>query len=118
MLKRAITGAFLLFALASLATLVVKEARPRSAPLPDPKASASSAVGRDHISAYYLYGNIRCVTCKGMEALTKDAVTTAFAKELADGRLEFRVDNFERPGNEHFSRDFGIIAASVLLTEE
>ena len=122
MLKRAIAGVFLLFALASLATLVVKEVRARNAPPPGVKdaaaGTASSATGRDHVVAYYLYGNIRCVTCKGMEALTKDTVTTAFAKELADGRLEFRVDNFERPGNEHFSRDFEIIAASALLTEE
>lgn len=122
MLKRVITGAFLLFALASLVTLVVKEVRTRNAPPPGPTGAAdgaaSSAAGRDRFVAYYLYGNIRCVTCKGMEALTKEAVTTAFAKELADGRLEFRVDNFERPGNEHFSKDCEIIAASVLLTEE
>lgn len=72
----------------------------------------------DRIVAYYLYGNIRCVTCKGMEAMTAEALRDGFAEELKEGRLAFKVENYQVPGNERFIKEFGIVAASVVLAEE
>jgi cytochrome c biogenesis protein CcdA len=114
MARRLLAYALLLFALASVITLVVKGVRARAVP---PQTANAAEARADRVVVYYLYGNIRCATCKGMEALTKAAATAAFPKELADKTLESRTENFETPGNEHFGKDYGVVAPSVVLTK-
>ena len=67
--------------------------------------------------AYYLHSNTRCPTCKSIEAYSGEAVSKGFAEELADGRLQWRVVNYEKPENEHFATDFEIAAPTVVLVK-
>ncbi len=71
------------------------------------KASVQAANG---VAAYYLYGNFRCVTCKSMEAMTREA--------LEGSGTPFIVENYQAPGKERFIKDFGVVATSLLLVEE
>jgi hypothetical protein len=39
-----------------------------------------------------------------------------FAKELGNGRLEFRPVNIEEPGNKHFIQDYQLVTRSLVLS--
>lgn len=126
--KNIITAALLFFVAVSVAYLVVKEscrgpAGQEKASLPAQPDTASS---RDNgapdaktsgirVVAYYFHGSVRCATCRSIEAFAKEAVETAFAAELKDGRLEWRVVNIEEPEGEHFVQDFQLATRSVVL---
>jgi hypothetical protein len=69
------------------------------------------------IVAYYFHGNVRCVSCKTIEAYSAEAVKTGFKKELKSGVLEWRVVNVEEKGNEHFIKDYQLYTKSLVLVE-
>ena len=81
-----------------------------------PVASENKATERK-VVAYYFHGNMRCVTCRTIEAYTKEAIETGFSEALKDNLLEWQVINVEEPGNEHFVQDFQLVTRSVVITE-
>ncbi len=127
--KTIITAALLLFVAASVVYLVVKETGgnpTQNTTEPDrPLAVAgqeAQAAGRSEnnteglkVVAYYFHGNIRCMTCRVIEAYAKEAIVTGFPEALKDGRLEWRVVNVEEPGNDHYIQDFQLTTRSVVL---
>ena len=81
-------------------------------------AEVDDSTATDHtIVVYYFYGNRRCVSCKKIEAYTKEAVTTGFAAEIESGLIEFRPVNTDVEGNEHFMKDYQLYTKSVVLSE-
>jgi thioredoxin 1 len=112
--KTVITGGLLLFVLASVVTLVLKETRTGEARTAT-KANVVAPGSGTKLIAYYLHGKVRCVTCNDIETTAKDAVEAGFADELRTGRIEWRVINYEEPGNEHFATDFKLAAPCVVL---
>ena len=111
--KNMVTAVLLLFVAASIVVLAVKSLRQESS---SASAQAEEAAPlTDGVIAYYLHSNTRCPTCKNIEAYSGEAVTKGFAEELADGRLQWRVVNYEKPENEHFATDFEIAAPTVVL---
>ena len=69
------------------------------------------------VVAYYFHGNLRCKTCRTIEAYSEEAIQSEFADELASGRLAWRVVNVEEPENKHFVKDFELVSRSLVLTE-
>jgi len=80
---------------------------------PQDAASAPSS----GVVAYYFHGEFRCSTCRKLEALSKEAISSGFAKELASGKLAFRVVNVETPDTGHFVKDFQLTTKSLVLVE-
>jgi len=137
--KRPLTIILLVFVAASAASMVLNEIRrqPASATLCRSgwdssrpclneirRQPASATPGRVQTSggdparkliAYYLHGKIRCVTCNDIERSAKEAVEEGFGPELQAGRVEWRVVNYEEPGNEHYATDFKLVAPCVVL---
>ena len=129
--KTVISAVLLLFIAASIIYLVAKDtgekpkpdsartemAFPQTEPSQDTKASPSSkdAKAAARVVVYYFHGNARCMTCRNLEAYTKEAIESGFADAIKDGRLEWRVVNFDTTGNEHFIRDFNLPSLSVVL---
>ena len=120
--KNIVTVVLLLFVGASLVVLAVKSLR-RSPPA---VATASQTAGdraaevveptiTDGVVAYYFHGKTRCVTCNTIEAYASQAVESNFAEQIKGGSLEWRVVNFELPSNEHFAKEYELIASSVVL---
>ena len=128
--KAIVTTVLLAFVAASVIYLVVKETGGQ------PAASGSytraiaaqseqieapevpqTARGGPKLVAYYFHGNVRCMTCRTIEAYAKEAVQTGFPEALSDGRLEFRVVNVEEPANEHFVQDYQLTTRSVVLVQ-
>ncbi len=86
-------------------------ARPAALLAPDTSAAAHQ------VTAYYFHGNLRCASCMKIEAYSKEAIEQAFAAELKDGRLAWRVVNTEEKGNEHFVKDYQLYTKSLVLVD-
>jgi hypothetical protein len=110
--KTIVTAVLLLFVAASVAAIFIKESRrpPAASPSPAPAAPRK-------IIAYYFHGNVRCPTCRKMEALANEALQSGFADELKSGRLEWRVVNLDEPGNELFVQDYQLETRSLVLAD-
>ncbi|MGA9117533.1 MAG: nitrophenyl compound nitroreductase subunit ArsF family protein [Bacteroidota bacterium] len=67
------------------------------------------------VAVYYFHGNVRCTTCRTIEALTREALETGFREELREGRLVWRVVNVEDPESEHYAEEFALSSSSVVL---
>ena len=104
-----------MFVAASVTTMVLNEIRrqPRRATPGRVQTSASDPAPK--LIAYYLHGKVRCVTCNDIERTAKEAIEEGFGAELRSGRLEWRVVNYDEPGNEHYATDFKIAAPCVVL---
>ncbi len=88
---------------------------------PTPKSEASpvqAAVqpARSKVIAYYFHGKFRCTTCRAIEQYSHDAIHTYFAKELENGKLQFRPVNVEEPENRHFVQDYQLFSKSLVLS--
>lgn len=109
--KTIITTALFLFVGVSAAYLVCRETGLLRSPSPKETTAESGFV------VYYFHGNMRCMTCKKIEAYTATAVQSGFAEQLDDGRLAWRVVNIDEPANAHFVEDFELVTRSVVLAE-
>lgn len=80
--------------------------------------AAAAPEARDaEVVAYYFHGNLRCKTCRTIEAYSEEAIRNEFADELGSGRLAWRVVNVEEPENEHFVENFALVTRSLVLAE-
>lgn len=78
--------------------------------------SAADTVG-DGVVVFYFHGNVRCATCKKIEAYADEAVHSGFPEAFEEGALAWRVVNIDDDGNKHFVRDFQLVTRSVVLAE-
>jgi len=71
----------------------------------------------DGVVAFYFHGNVRCATCRKIEAFTDEAIHSGFGKALENGSLAWSVVNVDDPLNKHFIEDFQLVTRSVVLAE-
>lgn len=67
---------------------------------------------------YYFHTSQRCISCRKLEAFTAEAMQTRFATELAAGRVDFRIVNYEREENAHYVREYQLYTKSVVVVDE
>ncbi|MFA6816426.1 MAG: nitrophenyl compound nitroreductase subunit ArsF family protein [Lentisphaeria bacterium] len=129
--KKGVTLLLLLFVLASIAFVVIREVRSRQGAA---QCLASGTACTNSISAkgnttpvpatpgvlmvYYFHGTQRCMTCKKIEELTKEAISSKYAKELANGKVLLQSVNIDEPANEHFIKDFQLSSRSVVMQKD
>jgi hypothetical protein len=75
----------------------------------------SSGARNSKVVAYYFHGNTRCYTCRKIEGLSHDVVTSNFDPQLKSGQLEWQSVNVEQPGNEHLFDDYKLVSWSLVL---
>jgi hypothetical protein len=109
--KSIATIVLLLFVAASIAVLAIKGLRS------GPQAAEAKPPLSDGLIVYYFHGKVRCPTCESIEAYAREAVEGGFAEQLHNGRLRWRVVNYEQPGNEHFTTDYQLVAPTVVLVD-
>ncbi|MFW6162317.1 MAG: nitrophenyl compound nitroreductase subunit ArsF family protein [Planctomycetota bacterium] len=107
--KTIVTVVLLLFVGASVVALVVQEMRE--------KPTGGEPVEGDKVVAYYFHGTKRCKACRAIEAAAQEAVQTRFPQALDDGRLEWRVANYEAPENEALASDYQVMASTVVVVQ-
>ena len=102
-----------------LAFLLLVPAAAAAAQTPDPQGAAPATGTASHqIVVSYFHGDVRCPTCKKLEAYSREAVEKTFAAEIAAGRLAFKMVNTDRPENEHFVTDYSLVTKALVVTEE
>lgn len=111
------------FLLASGVLFLVVQAKPLAAkppgtPSTSAPASADTTALERRVIAYYFHTNYRCASCRQIEAYSHQAIEAAFDKELASGRLIWRLVNVEEKGNEHFLEDYDLFTKSLIVVEE
>ncbi len=84
-----------------------------------PKKAAKKAPAESArvINVTYFHGNMRCVSCKKIEAFTEEAVKSFFADDMKSKKVNYRVVNVEEKGNEHFVQDYQLYTKSVIVTD-
>ena len=85
--------------------------------LPAVTAEPASDTVADGIVAYYFHGDVRCRTCRTLEAYSEEAITGGFAGEVASGRLRWRAVNTDEAENAHFVKDFQLVTKALVLVE-
>ena len=131
--KNIVSVVLLVFVAASIVYLVVSETRSQPgteqagqkatvAQAHPTNAAAKPAPGGDEsedpvhkVTAYYFHGDFRCRTCLTMERYAREALEEGLAEELESGWLEWRAVNYDKPENEHFTRDYGLTSSAVVL---
>lgn len=76
------------------------------------------SVHAHRVIAYYFHTTYRCASCRKLEAYAREAIESAFAAELEDGRLVWRIVNVEVPGNEHFVKDYALYTKALVVVNE
>lgn len=61
---------------------------------------------------YYFYAKPRCVSCKKIEAYTKEAVSS-----LNNPKVEFKAVDLDQPENKHYAKDYKLYTKSVVLSK-
>jgi len=84
----------------------------------EPPMAHSAALPANRVIVYYFHTTYRCTSCRNIEAYTYEAINGAFADQLKDGRLAWKVVNIEQKGNEHFAKDYQLYTKSVILARE
>jgi hypothetical protein len=112
----------IIFVSGSLAYMVVKETTAKQ--ITDKTADnimqyeeKASVQPDDRIIVYYFHGDVRCETCRKLEAYAKETLDIYFADELAAGKIVWQVVNVEQPQNEHFIGDYKLVTKSVVLSK-
>ncbi len=116
--KRIIQIVLLLFIAVSVAYFVAQETSRSVAGVPaehGPQASLAGNAQPAKVVAYYFHGNFRCVSCRKLESVSKEAVMNGFQAELKRGELRWAAVNVEQSGNEHFIADYRLFSRSLVI---
>jgi thiol-disulfide isomerase/thioredoxin len=118
--KTIIRGLLLVFALGSLAVWAAREikkskAMAEFAAAPKVEEKLPAVAGKQVVLTYFR-NNIRCSSCKKIEALTTETAQKEFADELANGKLVFRVIDVDEPANNHYIKDYRLTTKSVVIS--
>ena len=110
--KELVRSLLLLFVGVSLGYLVATEIHKKGSPVPQQAAPAG-----DGVVLYYFYGNVRCATCRKIEAYTTECVKARFGDATAAGDLQFRAVNTDQDGNEQYVLDYELTTRSVVVVD-
>jgi hypothetical protein len=121
------------FVMTAVTVLIVREVRSRTTQTPGTSTTVSTpstpspsdsgvipssgetSIPATGVVAYYFHTTARCTSCLTIEKWTAEAIQTAFATELTDGTLTWRVVDVEEAANTHFIEDYQLVSKSVVL---
>ena len=113
--KNLLTVGLLVFVAAAMVTIVVREGGGKDSPDTPTVATAAAQLPADGLVAYYFHGEIRCPTCKKIEAYAHESLQAGFPKEWNSGAIAWRVLNYEASANDHYVTEYEIAAPTVVL---
>jgi len=103
----------LLFVGLSLGVAFADVFRPATV-VPSARSEAKAEASGDGLVAYYFHGSHRCPTCRSIESLAH----TSLQAEIDQGRIQWRMVDYDLPQNQHFSDDFELFSPSLVLVRE
>jgi hypothetical protein len=69
------------------------------------------------VQVIYFHGAQRCITCRTIEALTKEVVSNDFAKEVAGKKLVMKVVDFSTPEGEKVADHYQVAFSSLVIDD-
>ncbi len=100
--------------LAVVGTTLAKPAANDSVTTASESGKANSAE-QTKLVVYYFHGNVRCVNCVNFEKFTDELMRTVYADAIKQGKIEWKIVNFDEPQNEHFINDYQLFTKSLVL---
>ena len=99
------------------AAVLAADPAPKPATAADTTTDTAAVTANDslHYVVYYFYTNVRCATCRKLEAYSQEAVDSGFVKLISDHCLEFRGVNTDDEANAHFLKDYELYTKSVVV---
>lgn len=101
----------------TLVILVVLAAIPSSALAGDKQPDPGKQPAH-RVVATYFHGNVRCATCRKIEAYSKEAVAAGFPKEMEGGIVVFQAINTDQKENQHYVQDYKLMMKSLIIADE
>lgn len=71
----------------------------------------------DGLVVYYFHGNIRCPTCRSIEAQAQETVQTHFASQLNNGEVLWKIVNYEQASTKPLAEKFQLQMPVVVLAK-
>jgi thiol-disulfide isomerase/thioredoxin len=78
--------------------------------------AAEQSSGNAQVVVTYFHTTFRCPTCRRLEEYSREAVESAFGKELEQGKVAFRALNVEETDNQHFIKDYSLYTKSLIVS--
>jgi len=75
----------------------------------------NDSVKKSLVRVYYMHGTLRCTTCNSIQKMTESLLKNKYAKEIADGKIEFVEENFQK--NESLAKLFKITFSCVVVAK-
>jgi hypothetical protein len=104
--KNIIKNLLLVFVLVSVGYAIGKNSSVQK------EGPASNTKSGKYLRVYYTHATVRCETCNSIEKKTRELLESKFKKELADGRIEWQVVNFQE--NDAFAKQFDVTTSGVV----
>ncbi len=83
-----------------------------------PKYVSTNNIQKNKTIVYYFHGNMRCKTCKTIEAFTRETLENKFKENLKNGSMELKVVNVDKSDNTHFVKDYQLFTRSVVVSNK
>lgn len=81
-------------------------------------APVVDAAAKADVVATYFTTNVRCESCRTIEALSQRAVVEGFPTEVAAGKVVFRVINTDLPEHAHYVDHYEITNKIVIVSHQ
>jgi hypothetical protein len=78
-------------------------------------ATAGDSLPSDGLVVINFHGATRCNTCREIGRETRDFLGKSFAGDLKNGRMTWRVINFDEPAYHHYVKDYGLVTSTVVV---
>ena len=105
-IKKIFAGALMTFVLASVTWAVVQA-------VSTAEVSDEPAGRPDRTDVLFFHPTARCATCTTMQAMADELVRGDFADELTDGRLTWRVVNFEH--HDGLAGRYNVVSSTIVV---
>lgn len=116
--KKKIAGILIgLFVAISIVVLVAKEMTKNSFTTEDNVSAKQAVELKHHLKVFYFHGNARCLSCKKIEAYTRETITSGYKPELDSGLIEFREVNVDKPENSQYVEQYQLTTKQVIVAE-
>jgi len=106
---RVVLLSFVAISVVVMATRVIRESAAAKA------QAITESLPANGVVVYYFHSNTRCPTCQKIEEIAHEAVEKRFAKELANGTVQWHTVNYEASENAQIAEEFEIMFPSVVI---
>jgi len=72
---------------------------------------------KDRVVAMYFHRTERCPTCRKMGSYSEEAVKTAFADEIKEGKVAFYYIDFQAAKNAKYVNAYGITGPTLIIAK-